>query len=158
MKIQMCIFVFLIITASSCSKSKQPKMDLSTPEGAILCLEDAYRRGDIEAAVACKDFWLEAKCMLEDSKFADTFKDGGIDEEIIAKAADTLEKGYRMEMEQNGFPDFNGLRSTFSRKQKVKDNIYKVTEVCYFPDGGNSVQNILVGYRNGQWKVLYPLD
>ena len=30
--------------------------NFETPEGAILCLEDAYRRKDIEAAVAAKDF------------------------------------------------------------------------------------------------------
>ena len=34
--------------------------NFETPEGAILCLEDAYRRKDIEAAVAAKDFKIEA--------------------------------------------------------------------------------------------------
>ena len=39
--------------------------DFTTPEGAILCLEDAYRREDIEAAIAAKDFKTEARLMLQ---------------------------------------------------------------------------------------------
>ena len=35
--------------------------DLTTPEGAILSLEDAYRAEDIEAAVRCRDF---TTCLL----------------------------------------------------------------------------------------------
>src|SRR5262245_20677733 len=42
----------------------RPSLDLSTPEGAILCLEDAYRRRDLEAAVACRDFVTQARQML----------------------------------------------------------------------------------------------
>ena len=42
--------------------------DFSSPEGAILCLEDAYRKRDIEAAVAAKDFATEARRMLQKSQ------------------------------------------------------------------------------------------
>ena len=46
-------------------------MDFTTPEGAILCLEDTYRKHDIEAAVACRDFVTEARLWLErDSSYS----------------------------------------------------------------------------------------
>ena len=32
------------------------EQDFDTPEGAVLCLEDAYRRKNIESACACKNF------------------------------------------------------------------------------------------------------
>jgi hypothetical protein len=40
--------------------------DFTTPEGAVLCLEEAYRRHDLDAAAACKDFAIEAKLMLHE--------------------------------------------------------------------------------------------
>lgn len=42
----------------------RPPLDFTTPEGAILCLEDAMRRQDLDAAVACKDFQIEAVLLL----------------------------------------------------------------------------------------------
>ncbi|HEY1489746.1 MAG TPA: hypothetical protein VGF90_01790, partial [Verrucomicrobiae bacterium] len=42
------------------------RADFSTPEGAVLCLEDAIRQRNIEAAVACRDFATEAKLWLQD--------------------------------------------------------------------------------------------
>src|SRR6478735_8084955 len=53
--------------------------DFTTPEGAILCLEDAYRRRDIEAAIAAKDFKTEARLMLQKSGFKEH-----MDDEMIA--------------------------------------------------------------------------
>lgn len=39
------------------------KLDFSTPEGAILMLEDAYKKKDIEAAVSAQDFLAQARVM-----------------------------------------------------------------------------------------------
>jgi hypothetical protein len=39
--------------------------NFDTPQGAVLCLEDAYRSKDIEKIVSCKDFRLEAIYMLK---------------------------------------------------------------------------------------------
>src|SRR5688572_22837053 len=63
--------------------------DFSTPEGAILRLEDAYRKRDIEIAVSCKDFLTEARLMLEKSDKVES------DEELVRKTAKTLELSYR---------------------------------------------------------------
>ncbi|RYF40190.1 MAG: DUF2314 domain-containing protein, partial [Cytophagaceae bacterium] len=37
------------------------KANLDTPEGAILAIEQAYINQDLNAALACKDFYEEAK-------------------------------------------------------------------------------------------------
>ena len=66
------------------------RQDFTTPEGAILCLEDAYRQRDIEAAVAAKDFKTEARLLLQKTGFKDF-----IDDEMVAKTAQALELGFR---------------------------------------------------------------
>src|ERR1041385_6021697 len=66
------------------------RKDFTIPEGAILCLEDAYRRKDIEAAVAAKDFKTEARLMLQRGELKDV-----IDERLIEKTANILLASYR---------------------------------------------------------------
>lgn len=129
--------------------------DFKTPEGAILCLEDAYRAGDIEAAVGCKDFRMEALLMLQGLEH-----DFSADEEIVTKTAEVLELSFRKEIETNGFPDFSELESSFSNTASYKDHddVVVVTEVCTFPDGGTSTQRILVAKTDAGWKVLNPVD
>ncbi len=147
------VFVLLASLSISCSKSGQskssPKADFSTPEGAILCLENAFREGDLVAAVASKDFWLEAREMLEEI-MADGKDKSVLTDELIKETAETLELAFRVQITKEGFPDFEGLRSTFPKKINLKDDIYRVTEVCFFPDGGKSEQDLLVGFRNGE--------
>src|SRR6266516_519949 len=69
-------------------------MDFTTPEGAILCLEDAYRKHDIEAAVACRDFATEARLWLQrnPSYNSDLFA------EMMPKMTKTMERSYRESM------------------------------------------------------------
>src|SRR5690348_17740688 len=66
------------------------RKDFTTPEGAILCLEDAYRKRDIDAAVAAKDFKTEARLMLEKTDFKICIND-----ETVAKTAEVLELSFR---------------------------------------------------------------
>jgi hypothetical protein len=40
------------------------KQDFDTPEGAVLCLEDACRRKNIESVCACKNFMIEGTVTL----------------------------------------------------------------------------------------------
>jgi hypothetical protein len=68
----------------------KPAMDFSTPEGAVLCLEEAYRRRDIEAACACKDFLVEATLMLLEAA-----PDTAGDADVRAQAAEVLELAFR---------------------------------------------------------------
>lgn len=125
--------------------------DLSTPQGAILCLEDAYRKEDMEAVLACRDFVLEASLIAEE-------QDPNLfNQEAILKLAHTLELAFRQEVEQS-WPDFKGLESYFDGQEPYRDNVVVVTEICRFPDGGYSKQRILVGKTGDQWKVLQPLE
>lgn len=123
--------------------------DFSTPEGALLSLEDAYRRKDIEAAVKSKDFRIEARLMLRNNKNLPAD-----DDELIAKAAEVLQLAYRKQFERDGFPDLNGVRSTFPKTEPHQDGVVVVTEVCHYPDGGSSTQRMLVAKTPGGWRVL----
>jgi len=134
--------------------SKAIKSDFETPEGAILRLEDAYRAKDINAAVQCKDFMIEARLMLEKVKGQKSEKN---DADLISKTAKVLELAFRKEIEQEGFPDMKGITSTFPAKEEFEKDIVIVTEVCKYPDGGNSKQRILVAKTEKGWRVLNPV-
>lgn len=123
--------------------------DFSTPEGAILCLEDAYRRRDIDAAVAAKDFKTEARLMLLKTGFKDQVTD-----EIVAELAKTLELAFRAET-TGKWPDFAGLEPFFTKRELHSENVVVVTEVCRFSDHGFSTQRLLVSKTTEGWRVLH---
>ena len=123
--------------------------DFTTPEGAILCLEDAYRRKDIEAAVAAKDFKTEARLMLEKTGFRNCINDVN-----IAKTAEALELSFRSHTTAR-WPDFDRLESFFPKREPVGIGIVAVTEVCRFPDGLFSRQEMLVVETSAGWRVLH---
>jgi len=126
------------------------RKDFTTPEGAILCLEDAFQRRDIEAAVAAKDFKIEARLLLQRTKFRDFITD-----EAIAGISEVLELSFRQHTTAS-WPDFTGLESFFPQREPFGDGIVAVTEVCRFPDGLFSRQDILVAESPGGWRVLLP--
>ena len=152
-----CFSWVLCLLLAGCGQGQggtQVAHDFSTPEGAILCLEDAYRAKDIEAAVKCKDFRTEARHMLMSLSMP---KDQ-IDEELIGKTAEVLELGFRKELEQEGFPDFNGVASTFAGTEPAGDNLVTVTEECSHPGGQKSTNRLLVGKTDSGWRVLNPVS
>jgi hypothetical protein len=126
--------------------------DFSTPEGAILCLEEAYRRRDIEAAIAAKDFKIEARLLLKETGFKDH-----LDDEMVAETAEALVAAFRANTTVE-WPDFEGLESFFTERQPHSDNVVVVTELCRFPDGGFSQQQILVAETPLGWRVLNPVS
>ena len=128
---------------------KSIEVDLTTPEGAILSLEDAYRRADIERAVACKDFQQEAAYTVRG-------KPQMQDEEILARLAENLESEYRAKM-KDGFPVMTGVTSTFPKTQDFGGGKVVVTEVCHYPDGGKSRHDMLVTKTDSGWKVIIQL-
>ena len=122
--------------------------DFTTPEGAILCLEDAYRRRDIEAAIAAKDFKTEARLMLQKTGFKDH-----MDDQMIAKTAEALVLTFRA-YTTSKWPDFDGLESFFTKREAHSDKVVVVTEVCRFPDHGFSTERLLVSQTVEGWRVL----
>lgn len=127
----------------------QPAMDFTTPEGAILCLEDAYRRRDIEAAVACKDFLVEATLMLLEAA-----PDTAGDPEVQAQAAEVLELAFRKEKLQ-AWPDMEGTETFFVEQHPLSDGIVLVTEFMRMPDGSFCQTHLRVAHITGKgWRVL----
>ncbi len=124
--------------------------NLDTPEGAILKLENAYDQRNLEIAISCKDFDEEAKMMLK--------KLGKIesDHEIVKKTAEVLKLSFLKSLQENGLPSFKGVKRAFPKREKVSDQHYIITEVCFFPDGSKSVQKLNTYKTETGWKVLSP--
>ena len=125
------------------------KANLDTPEGAILAIEQAYINQDLNAALACKDFYEEAKSLLSVINME-------IDHNIINETAEVLELSFINSIEEHGFPDFSTVQNAFPERKKIDDTHYLITEVCWYPDGGKSVQ-LLNTYKSPKgWVVLGP--
>ena len=147
--------ILMCFLALSLCRADEIKPDSTTPEGAILKLEEAYQKKDIEAAVAAQDFFAQARLML-------TNMGKGLekDADLLKQTADVLELSFRAEMKKEGFPNFEGLKSRFPKKKahpKFKD-VVEVTEICTFPDGGESTQTLLVAKSEKGWRVVIPVE
>ncbi len=158
MKSRACILVSVILLVlSGCggSDSSSIRHDFDTPEGAVLCLEDAYRAKDIEAAVRCKDFTMEATLMLQRLQ-----TDSSGDPKILAQTAELLELGFRSEMKNSDFPDFRDIVSTFSDKNPFqgRDDIVELTEKCRHADGRTTTNKLVVAKTANGWKVVTVPD
>ncbi|MBI5426636.1 MAG: hypothetical protein HZA32_21380 [Opitutae bacterium] len=126
----------------------------TTPEEAILLLEDAYRKKDIDAAVAAKDFQIEARLLLE--RIRREKNEPAVAPSLIHQTAHVLELSFRDHHARKGFPDMTGVVSTFPTKEEVEPGICAVTELCTWPDGESVTQKILVAKTERGWKVLNP--
>jgi uncharacterized protein YegJ (DUF2314 family) len=122
--------------------------NFSTPEGAILCLEDAYDEQNIEKAICCKNFLEEARLLLH------KMNDNSGDEDIVEATAEVLRLSFIKSLTEEGFPVFKELVRAFPKREKITDNLYLITEICTFPDGGRSSQNIYTFREGDEWKVL----
>ncbi len=127
------------------------KVDFTTPQGAVLSLEDAYRSGNIENVVKAKDFRLEAKNMLSKVR-----KESENDEEMVTKTAEVLELAFRKEIAEKGLPDFVNVHSKFPRMKRINPDLVLLEEVCKYPDGGQSKQILLVGKTKNGWRMIVP--
>lgn len=128
--------------------------NLETPEGAILLLESAYDEKDLEKAMSCKDFNKEAELML--SKIGKGLEQGGA--EIIKKTAEVLMLSYTKSLQENGMPNFKGIKRAFPERQKVSEDHLIITEICQYPDGNKSSQKLNVCKIGKEWKVLGPAE
>lgn len=149
MKTMLCIMLAASGMFSGC-RDNEPAANFGTPEGAILMLEDAYRRKDLMAALAAKDFHTEARLMLMD--IGNHLEN---DPQVLKEVSETLELGFRAEIEPI-FPDFIGVKSRFSKREGYGDfqDIVVITEICTYPDDGRSIQKLLVAKSENGWRVL----
>lgn len=126
----------------------QYDQDFTTPQGAILCLEDAFRKRDIEAAVRCKHFPTEARLMLK--KMGSGLES---DAEIVTRTAEVLELSFRKHTEAS-WPDLSGVEVSFGSREPFGDGVEIVPETFVFPDGGTAVQRHYVTKTSEGWRVL----
>jgi len=134
------------------------KADFSTPEGAVLCLEDAFRQKNIEAAAACRDFATEARLWLQERGHLSS-------EEKTAMLPETIramEKSFRDSL-ASGLPaDWIFGESYFLPHEPFADGIVTVNKYTQVPDGGLYSQQILVAKTGNEWRTVktlpLPLD
>jgi uncharacterized protein YegJ (DUF2314 family) len=127
--------------------------DMTTPEGAILCLEDAYSAGDIEAALACKDFESEARMLLQ--RLPDL---GNEVEDLIASTASTLRLSFEAHFNAGGMPSFEGFLRAFPEREFLDQDTVLVSEICYHPDGKMTLDRLLVTRHGDEWRVGPPMN
>ncbi|RZJ65706.1 MAG: DUF2314 domain-containing protein [Flavobacterium sp.] len=128
------------------------KTDNTTPEGAILCLENAYDEQDIDKAVACKDFYTEAKLMLAKMPNLEG------DEDMIKQTAEVLELSFIKHANESEWPNFSELKRAFPLREKISDDYWVITEICWYPDGGKSIQKLGTSKTANGWKVVGLVD
>jgi len=124
-------------------------LDFSSAESALHSLEEAYRRKDIEAVLACKDFVAEARLMVKrlgaDSQ----------DEQILSQTAGVLELAYRTHTLAN-WPQFDGVSSTVADLVPYDEGIFIATEVGTL-NGRKFHQEIFMSQTELGWRVLTPV-
>ncbi len=127
--------------------------DMTTPEGAILCLEDAYSAGDIQAALACKDFETEARMLLDQLPNMQ-----GYDEDMLAQTANTLRLSFEAHMRNGGMPNFEGFMHAFPEREFLDKDTVIVSEICYHPDGRLTLDRLAVTRHGDEWRVGPPIN
>ena len=124
------------------------EQDFGTPEGAVLCLEDACRRKNIESACACKNFMIEGTVALLNADL-----NLARDPELRKRNAMLSERAFRKATTE-AWPDLKGVESFFIDRQVYHDGIVVVVEIRRSPDGTSTKLNHLVANTNSGWRVL----
>jgi hypothetical protein len=126
--------------------------DFGTPEGAVLCLEAAYRRKSIEAVCACKNFMVEGTVAL-----LNVDEDLAHDPEVRNKNAMLMERAFRKATTE-AWPDLKGVESFFIKRHPYHDGFVVVVEIRRFPDGTFTRHNHLVANTHSGWRVLNEIS
>ena len=79
-----------------------------------------------------------------------------IKSELINKTAEVLKLSFVKSLQENGVPKFTNLKQAFPKRERISDKHMIITEVCYYPDGGKSVQRLNTYNSGNGWKVLSP--
>lgn len=123
------------------------KPDLSTPEGAIIKIENFYSNQNLEGVISCKDFEMEAENLLKE-------RDAMITVEIKNKITGALKSSLIETFQSNEFPNFENIERCFTLVEEKQDQRLIEEKVIY--QNGNFTFNKLWVWRskNGDWKVL----
>jgi hypothetical protein len=139
-------------TIAELEKLPPVAQDFATPEGAILCLEAAYPKEDIEAAVACRDFATEARLWLRERGSGPE----KLQEEALPELTKVMEKSFRKSHE-HWVPGWDRARSYFLERTPYGVGLVVVSEVTVGPDRSLFRQRILTSQTPAGWRVVTPL-
>lgn len=118
----------------------------NTPEEAIISLEKAYSKKDLDKVMSSKDFATEARLILEQKSYKITTK-------IVNEVANLLELSLIKNLEDNGYPNFDAARREFSELSKLKDNIFFLEERIFYPDNTCHINKVYLSNNDNLWKV-----
>lgn len=126
--------------------------DLTTPEGAIITLENYYTQKDIEGVLSCKDFCKEAKNILLETGHT-------LDEKVITETSELLKVALIEDLQKNGMPNFENLERVFNRLSKnIELNMQLIEEKLIYPDGKDIINKFWVAKDDNNWKVLNMVE
>lgn len=124
---------------------------LSTPEGAIITIENFYTNRNLEGVLSCKNFLMEAENLLKE-------RNSIITEEVLKQIVDVLKTNFIEDLNVNGYPLFNDIERVFTLKEE-KENLRLIEEKVIFKNGSITINNLWVGLTlDGNWKVLNLLQ
>lgn len=123
------------------------KPDSSTPEGAIIKIENYYSNNDLKGVISCKDFEMEAENLLEE-------RGAIITAETKNKISEALKSSLIETFQSNEFPNFENIERCFTLVEEKEDQRLIEEKVIY--QNGNFTFNKLWVWRSkdGDWKVL----
>lgn len=123
--------------------------DFSSPEGALAALEDAYRRNDLDGAVAAKDFIFEAREMLLSLENLPP-----PEESVVKQTAEVLELAFRQQIKSSGFPDFRWWRCRVISKTQLRPNLVELIEECVSLQGQRSEDILHAALTEVGWRIV----
>ena len=126
--------------------------NFETPQGAVRMLERAYREGNVDAAVAARDFRREARLMLATGPLR-----GGADAALVAETARVVETAYRTHAQSAGLPSLEGAVCYLGPVTEHSPDVVIVPEAVQLPDASIIQQRLLVSRSKDGWRVLHPL-
>lgn len=127
------------------------RADRSTPEGAILTIEQFYNTEDLNGVFSCKDFRKEAENILIDHSIE-------INEKNQAMIMSALKISLIEHLELNGFPKFEAIERVFTMQYQREDQ-QLIEEKIIYCDGSIAINNLWVWYSGKDgWKVLNLLE
>lgn len=144
---------FIFLGALGQSTSAQNSLP-DSPEAALAALEEAYRKNDLEAAIALKDFHVEAQLMLGQLSTEVLPSDA----EFRAQTAEILELSFRKEIQDKGFPNFSGISCRVVDKKTNAEGLVYLKEECRNLGILLSRQYLIASFREGKWRIVGLAD
>ncbi len=125
--------------------------DYTTPKDAVLSLEKAYSKCDLNGIMAAKDFSYEAELVLLQAGKK-------INQELINETAELLKLSLIKHIQDNGFPSFENSTKEFTEVEKIRKDLFQLEESILYENGEKYVNKIYLSLKEGFWKVVMTVE